>query len=324
MKNIGQKVLHLAIIGALVYSTTYGIFVNLSKAAGIDNVVVSLASETTGASSQINVGFTPTTALVDSDVISIYIGENSGGNEFDLTGVLVGDVDCTNTGGTFAGASVTLATASTPAYVTITVNTAGTGGSAVMCTIGDANDPTNPAVADGYEVAVITNDDEGAGVAYVGNNNDVTVTANVLPLLNLTISDNTMDLGTVLTTAVSTADHTISVGTNASSGATVHIIADGALNSGGNAWTDVVENNAVVAGTEGYGIAVTNGAGWTESANFDDDDTPIPLITTDLMTSAGAIDDTITTTIQYRAAVDATTPSGTYDQVVTYTATADF
>jgi hypothetical protein len=325
-RSLGQKFLYLLLILAFSTSSGYGCFglLNKTEAAGIDNITVTLANETISTASQVDVAWTPATALTNGDIISIYLGENTTGEEWVTTGVLASDLGCANTGGTFSGTSVNAATASLPAYVVIGVTAAGTGGSPITCSIGNVNDPTNPGVADGYEVAAVTNDDAGAGIAYVGNNNDVTVTAAVLPLLNLTISDNTMNLGTVLTTNVGTDNHTISVGTNATDGATVQIDADAALNNASDSWADVAENSTVTAGTEGYGIAFTAGAGWTESGDFADDDTPIPLTASSLMTSAGAIDDSITSTVTYRAAVSATTPTGVYNQIVTYTATANF
>ena len=324
--KLGQKILSLLTIVALIGMSSYGIFAVLSntRAAGIDTVVVTLADDSTTTVSQVTVVWTPITALADADIITIYLGENTAGNEWNMNSMLTSDIDCTDTAGLYSGTSVNNATATIPAYVTITADTAGTG--EITCTIGDGAgtiDPINPGVADGYEVAVMTNDDAGAGIAYIGDNNDVTVTALVLPLLNLTIDDNTMDLGTVLTTAVATDSHTISVGTNATSGAIVQINADAALNSPGDSWTDVGEAT-VTAGTEDYGIAFTAGVGWTESGNFASDDSSVPTSATNLMTSVGPIDDSITSTVTYRAAIDATTATGSYDQVVTYTATANF
>jgi hypothetical protein len=216
-----------------------------------------------------------------------------------------------------------------------------TGGdtSAVTCTLGDGatDGPSNPGVADGYSVAVVTNSDSGAGIAYVGNANDVTVSATVLPNLALTIDNadatacttasgvTSCNLGVVTTAAVNTGNYDVNVGTNAASGATMIVAEDGDLRNGADTINDVVEGNTVTLGTETYGVALTSDAAWTEQGDFTDDDTPLVTGPTNVATTAGPIDIAGNdVTVTHRVAVASTTKALTYSHIVTWTATANF
>ena len=193
MRRHGHK--HLAGLVALgiVLSLIYGLPGNPGQAAGLDDVTPTLSdSEATGAESRVQVVFTPITRLDTADTIRIYLGPNTGGSEWtdgdaDQSGA---DVACTQTGATFDTGTFSAATATVPMYYQMT-KASGAGSTAtVTCTLGSgaADAPNNPAAADGYSIAVVTTDDTGAGIAYVGNANDVTVSATTLPNLSLTIA----------------------------------------------------------------------------------------------------------------------------------------
>jgi len=162
--------------------------------------------------------------------------------------------------------------------------------------------------------------------------NQVIVTATVEPSFTFTISSNTCALGTLTTGSVSTCSYTLAVGTNADNGAkiTIQAISDGTnayLNKDGAPGTyidNIAEDSTVTAGTEGYGIKVEAGSGWTEEGDFNDDDTPIPSSVTDILSTTGPIESTDTSTITHRAAISTTTESGTYSQTVQYIATGTF
>ncbi|MFH1508870.1 MAG: hypothetical protein ABIE68_01780 [bacterium] len=329
--------LKVIVLGAFIFTTvfTFGAGnIPFVQATGIDVVTVTLADDTVSTASQVDVVFTPQTALVDTDVIKIYLGPDTGGDEWDMTGVLTTDVVCDDAGseGTWTTNSVNAATASLPAYVQITATVAD--GGAITCNIGQANDPTNPAVASGYSIAVVTNDDAGAGVAYVGNHNDVTVTAAVLPLLTMDL-DNAdgsncvetagviaCNMGVLTTAAVTSGNYDINAFTNAASGLTVQINADAGLDDGGNDIDDVGEST-VAAGTEDYGIAVAVDGGLTRSGNFATDDSSVPTSATDLYTAAAPVT-SADATITHKVAISSSTAVGSYAQVVTYTAAGDF
>ena len=312
------------------------------KATGIDVVTTTLVtSEAVSAESQITVVFTPQTALAVNDTITVYLAENTAGGFFvDTDGTIDStDVACAQSGSTFDTYVQTDASGTSALLVSCDVASVG-GTNPVTVTIGDGagDDLYNPASADGYPVAVVTNDDGGAGIVYVGNANDVTVSVDVLPNLALTIDNadatncvttsgvTACALGTVLTTTVVTGNYDVNVGTSAGSGATLTIDDDGNMRNGADDIDDVVENNTVTAGTEGYGVAVAADVGsWTEVALFDDDDTPIATAPETVATTSGPVgisgDDV---TVTHRAAIDSTTKSLTYSHIVTWTATGNF
>ncbi len=203
-----------------------------------------------------------------------------------------------------------------------------------------------------YNIVVMTSAEVGLGMLYVGDDNDVLVTATVTPTLSFIIRNtgdtadtNECPLGILTTSGVSTCSYRLAVATNASGGFQVQINSDGTLNSGANDINAIAEDGTVTAGTEGYGIAVTgatsggnNGSDVynqpvTEDGNFNDDDTPVPAVATNFVSFTNTFvyvpfgtdgDLTDTTLVTHRAAISAGTPAGLYDQVVTYTVTATF
>jgi hypothetical protein len=222
-------------------------------------------------------------------------------------------------------------------WTQITATTVGAGATVVTCVLGDGTpNPINPTAADGYSIAVVTTSDSGAGIAYVGNANDVTVSATVLPNLTITIDNadasacvttsgvTACNLGVVTTAAVNTGNYDVNVGSNATSGVTLTVDDEGNLRNGADDIDDITENTTVAAGTEGYGIAVVADAGWTETSPFDDDDTPFSGSPQGVATTAAPVGYTNDVTITHRVAVGATTKALTYSHIVTWTATANF
>ena len=168
------------------------------------------------------------------------------------------------------------------------------------------------------------------------------VTAQVQPTLAFVIRNaaddadtNVCELGVLSMATVNECEYRLKVTTNADSGYTVTIIADGALvDSVSNDIDAIAEESVVTAGTEGYGVefaggAITGGT-VTESGDFSDDDTPLPtgtaanLYVADGNNNPTATDTTNTALVTHRATVDADTPTGNYSQTVTYTVTASF
>jgi hypothetical protein len=136
-----------------------------------------------------------------------------------------------------------------------------------------------------YSIAMVDSEtgDYGAALVYVGDDNDVTVTANIAPTLSFNIVDetddqidkNVCDLGTVDTTTAPTADGTdtgagecgyaLAIGTNAQGGFVTQIIADDNLNSATADLNDITDA-AYTAGTEEYGLQ------WVDVAESGRDD----------------------------------------------------
>jgi len=198
----------------------------------------------------------------------------------------------------------------------------------------DSTNSTNPSAdASPYAIAISgTFGDSGSIAVVILADDQVAVTATVNPTMSFTISSNTCALSTLTTSAVGTCDYTLAVGTNAASGAviTIQAITDGTnayLNKDGTPASyidDITEDGTVTLGTEGYGIALVGGSGWTEAGDFIDDDTPIPSTATDILTIAAPVASSVTSTVTHRAAIGDITESGTYAQTVQYIATGTF
>lgn len=259
-----------------------------------------------------SITITLSTALVAGDYI--YLTFNQGSDAVQAT---VSDARVNTT----ASTAVSNVGAKT---IRITVPTGGVSGTATVDgTFLSTYDSTTYAQ---HSVAINTTDsgdnskDYGVAVTVTNDNdNTVDITASVPNFINMSLSDNTVDLGVLNTSSVSTGSHTLGVNTNDTNGYMVQIQADGALDDGfGNDIDDVIENNTVTAGTEGYGIAVTAGNSANEQGDFTDDDTPIPTSATNFIEFPDAAS-SHSHTITYRAAISGNTSAGTYSQVVTYT-----
>ncbi|KKL18354.1 hypothetical protein LCGC14_2476360, partial [marine sediment metagenome] len=150
-----------------------------------------------------------------------------------------------------------------------------------------------------------------------GDTDQVIVTINNLrDKLNLTISDNIMDLDLIMTSAVNTDQHTITVSSTAVNGYTCSVVEDGNLRDGANNIDDV-SDSTVNAGSEEYGITTTGGGGVFA------DDQAISGAPLNVAHNDGVVTESVTT-ITYKGAVNNTTPTGYYNHIVTYTCVADF
>jgi len=331
----------LIILLAITALSVY-FFLPKVEAAGIDDVTVTLGDAAVSAENQITVDFTPVTAFTAATTVSIYLGEATTGDEFTDGDAdqSASDIDCVQSGTTFNNGAFTDATATAPMLYYIEVNTVGAGNGAVTCTLGSSgtDGPSNPGVADGHSVFVATTDDAGAGIAYVGDANDVTVSVAMLYNLALTIDNadgtrcttasgvTSCNLGVVLTTTVGSGNYDVNVGTNAVSGATLQIDSDGAIRNDAESIAAYVEDSgAITAGTEEYGIDVAADAAWAAAGDFSDDASPVPETATTLATTTAEINiaaDDIT--ITHKAAIDSTVQPLTYAHIVTWTAIANF
>lgn len=194
---------------------------------------------------------------------------------------------------------------------------------------------TTPATAGNYSWAVSdTNDsDTGPALVYVGDDNDVLVTATVPATLSLrikeaasTLDTNVCELGVLNPASVNSCAYRIAAGTNNAGGLEVYVIADNQLNNVGDTADidDTTANTDVVAGTEAHGVRVTLGTGYTVGGSFSvTNDNPVPLAETLVLDAAAAVDDSDTatwSTITHYASVDTSTSADSYDQIVTYRA----
>lgn len=244
---------------------------------------------------------------------------------------------------TFTQDDVTAANIASGSVITIEI---GTGVAAAA-----DKQPVTPTAGGTYSVAV-SGTFGGTGTLYVpittaADDDQVTVSADVSALMTFAIRDNgdaadtnACAIGTISTSAVSTCDYRLKVGTNTTTGFQVGLWADDQLNQATITIDidDIGEGNTVAAGVEGHGITVapptsagTSGTAttWVEQDPFDDDDTPIPVAEANMdvifasngtqdVDMGGTGNTTGTTLITHRAAISTATQPGSYDQIVTY------
>lgn len=318
--------------------------VNNVSAAPVNVAVVSPASAEFDALTPTNVTFDYTASATEFaalDEITVTVTPALAGA---LTGCAPATLDAdgdSTADGSFGGFTTTGATYTFSAATT----TASTGG-VDLC----LNFPASTTTGN-YSIAVTDSNDGdfGSTMVYVGDDNDVNVSAVVQPTLAFairnnvdTLDTNECDLGVLTLTAVNTCDYRLNVATNADGGYDVSVTSDGDLSKNGvgdvldiDDIDPIAEDSTVTAGTEGYGIAFVGGSATggviTESGDFNDDDTPIPFGSTPVLyNSAGqnnpnpAGDITNTALVTHRAAIDAATATGNYNQIVTYTVLATF
>lgn len=203
---------------------------------------------------------------------------------------------------------------------------------------------TSPSSVGNYSVNHSdTNDnDSGAALIYVGDDNDVNVTATVPTTLTLSIKEatttadtNACALGVLNPTGINTCAYRVASGTNSANGLTVRVVADNQLNTAGDT-ADINDINTGVntnidAGVEEYGAYVsaagavfTIETGWTA---YNDIPTVADAEVEEAIISANAsVDDSSAAnwaTITHGASITAATPGGAYDQIVTYRAYAN-
>jgi hypothetical protein len=221
------------------------------------------------------------------------------------------------------------------------------------------NHVLTPASADTYKITLAIwdlGDDEawgGAGAdadsvkmgsfgAVVIGTNQVQITGNVDPTLTLTLSDTTCGLGTLALDGLATCEYDSEVSTNADSGYTAYIKADGNLRNATNSITNVadgtvgVTNSGGISTEEEYGVSTTNA-----SATIAENDSletcgdlasqlvtamPASALTTSdqSFATADAPVSADSTTLCHAAVITGTTPAGVYAQVVTITVVGNF
>jgi len=189
-----------------------------------------------------------------------------------------------------------------------------------------------------------SNGDSGGALLYVGDANDVTVTASVtgeeleFRIRNAADSadTNSCALGTLVTTAVSTCNYALKVRTTATNGYTISWTSDGDLGTGTASIDAVAQNTAVISGAENYGVEFlpgtnTNGGSCTGQGIWGGSpDDPVSTIAQNLVSCTNANLPAASAATAYvhvmdhKASVSAATPAGSYQQIVTYYVTADF
>lgn len=183
------------------------------------------------------------------------------------------------------------------------------------------NQITNPTAGNDKVISIGgTMSDTGSAAVSIIANDQVTVTATVESTFTFTLSSNTCALGTLSTASVSPCNYDITTSTNAEDGYATTIIEDGNLRDGSSDINDV-SDGTVTAGSEEYGIALTDVVG-TDRAFTDE-----RAITGTAQTVASDATGPISAqqvTITHKASITATTLAGSYSHIVTLISTGTF
>lgn len=293
---------------------------------------------------------TPTGAADATDTIIITFP-----SDFNFTSKTIGTVTFTH--GATTGAENTETLAASPSatvwgavfsgtqnrVLTLTAPTDGVGTVAVAASdkiiiTYDSTNSTNATSPTSYAVAVSgTFGDTGSITVNILSDDQVAVSATVSQALTFSISDNTIEFGTLSSSAAQYADnaagdtteveaHNLIVGTNATNGYTMTV--NGAtLTSGANTITAIGSaNTPSSAGTEQFGLRMTasGGSGAVTApyaaAGFAFDTAAFP----DQVASASGASANTTYSARYLANIASLTEAGSYSATLTYVATANF
>jgi hypothetical protein len=144
--------------------------------------------------------------------------------------------------------------------------------------------------------------------------------------LTLSLSSNSLDLGTLTTASTQTVSHTMTVQSNSSS---VSVVVTGdTLESGANSITPIgAVATAAIPGTSQFGLNVIYASGGSPSplvsAPYDTAGLYGYTSGSQIMTSATPVNATVYT-VNYIANISGSEAAGSYSTTLTYTATANF
>ncbi len=297
-------------------------------------------------------------ALSSGGTITIYIqtGSTIGGGEcncgFSSVAVL-SSATTTENGTTIATSSnyVIATNVTDPNYpdytftsVTITTTAAIPAGASIVITGITATNPSTITSSTNQYLVDVTdsNGDDGSLAIPIITNGSVTVTGVVPPTITFGLSSNStsfgvMQIGTVNTSTPAT---TLTFSTNAKSGGEISVYDKGNGTTAG--MYSSLDNHTIpsstatlAAGTEGYGINAavtsTNGTGGVVGSltiqspyNGTGDSVGGLSTTSQELASTSSPLYLVTTQVNYLAAISVTTPSGVYQDQVTYIATGNF
>jgi len=306
-------------------------FPRFAIAASLTTVRVALTNENTSATDNIAVTFTPATPITNASVIEVtYDDDFTGGAALTNADVAVTGTNITSSVESNFSAGYFKSTLTTSAAVT----------GLVTITIDGTNELTNPATAGNYPWGVAVDIggvgstyDYGAGLAYVSNDNDVTVTATVPPTIDMEIYQqnsgtmtNACALGILSLAVVKSCIYDIAGATNNASGMTVKITSDGTLNDGGGHDINAVADGSVTAGSEEYGLQITDDGDsdqW-DGGTYETGDRSVPTSETTFASTSAPIDGINNIPrrfeVTHKASMATDTWVADYDQLVTYTA----
>ncbi len=318
----------------------------LGIAGNTPNMRVDLANETAGATDDVEVWFdTPTDIIADSLIYIIYDSLFTGGSSLTASDITLNcDADGL-AGGTTTGMTSFSLNDAENGYLVIDTNTdACSNWIQVDINGGGGNHLTNPGSPGNYSWAVLTDvsgdgtdDDSGAVLAYVGDDNDVNITATVPPTIDMELfqqgadteltDTNTCALGVLSLNQVNLCVYDLGTGTNNASGVSVYMTSDGSLDDG-NGNSIGSPTGAVTSGEEEYGFYLSElgGGEYSAAGSYGTQHQAVPtsatLLATTNTTGSGT---TVGSSVQHleithAASMSTSTIVGSYNQVVTYTA----
>ncbi len=324
-------------------TSTGGLGINTS---GTPNMRVDLGNDATSATDDIEVWFdTPTDITADSLIYIIYDSLFTGGSSLTLSDISLNCDDDGELGGTSTGMTALGLTTTEDGYLVLDTNTDACN-SWIQVDIqgGGGNHLTNPGSPGNYSWAVLTDvggdgsdDDSGAVLAYVGDDNDVNVTAIVPPTIDMELyqqgtdteltDTNTCALGVLSLNQVNTCIYDLGTGTNNSTGVSVYMTSDGSLDDG-NGNNIGSPTGAVTSGEEEYGFYLSElgGGEYTAAGSYSTQHQAVPTSATLLATTSTTGSGTTVGSssqhleITHAASMSTSTIVGSYNQVVTYTA----
>lgn len=314
-----------------------------AKAAGLTNISIALSNNAVSATGVgVTVVFTPTTAVTNGSTIDVNFDTLFTG------GGALNDADIT-----VAGTNITSSTESgfSAGHFLSTLTTSGSVTTPITISIDTAPGLTNPGTGGNYTWSMNVNIggtgstyDNGAGLAYVGNANQVVITAEVGTTLDLQLFNQNgtsplafpfiCNLGTLSTTAVSNCTYDVGFSTNSINGATVNMVSDGQLRNGVNIIAACTGTNCngdattgVTAGSNEYGFQITDlgtGCSTTALAPYATADQPVPGTTDSIFANTATCDGATSANttkrveITHKASITNSTVVGSYSQLVTY------
>jgi len=311
----------------MTYCLVFSVFLLLLPQASAATMpgTVTLSSYDAGATKvTATFNFEPLTKVTAGDKIKI-----TAANGFNLSSVTNNDVTITTVKGSVKKNKATI----NNSEITITFSSVSSPDGLYTVTIANI---TNP-VAGSYVInmATLNNSEaiiDSGNISISIGANTITINDKADPVLSLSLSANTCDLGTLAAKAVATCSYNLSLATNAPSGFTAFIKADGDLSSGSSI-INPVSDDTVTADKVGYGVA-TNGQ---KSANIDIAAAvicPASGGTNPVYASALTLNDQALAyapapsseviTVCHAAAINATTSAGAYNQTATITLISNF
>ncbi len=159
-------------------------------------------------------------------------------------------------------------------------------------------------------------------------NNQLQLEVGVNPFITFAINSNSLNIGTLSPTAVSSASNVLTLSSNASNGSNISVLdANAGLYNTADSHKIISSTTTLASGSEGYGInAATTYSGLNIQYPYNGTGNSVGA----LSTSSSTLCSNTTTvnnagiTVDYLASISNITPSGPYADTVTFIATGNF